>query len=360
MSGVGFILLSLTHSYIYFLLVFVGLLSVAYRAGYNNASIPAVTRWFRRKRSLAISIVLSGQGIGGALITPLVGLMVFEFGWHASALISGVVILAVVPPLALLVRTSPESMGMLPDGLPSDEQQPLPITRHPQTGKERPVGFSGMTAETSADRLYSATDFAVKEAMRTPSYWLFVVTVGLWISVHTGIQWHFVPLMVWSGVGATTAAFFVGVVSFSLLVFNLCAGWMGDKLSKRRICALSSFAGTLALVALMGSGGHLWQLAIFSILLAISQATLPLNWAILGDFFGPSSYAILRGWLQIPMQLMSMMTPVWLGWVFDRTGSYFWALVPLAAIFSLTSLLYWILPRPERPQRLSDTRELGS
>ena len=114
-SGLGFILLSFTQSYLYFLLVFVGL-AMASRLGYNIASIPTVTRWFHRKRSLAISIVSTGQGSGGALIIPIVGLMVFNFGWRPTAFISGVVLLAVVVPLSLLIRPSPESMGLMPDG----------------------------------------------------------------------------------------------------------------------------------------------------------------------------------------------------------------------------------------------------
>ena len=42
MSGLGFILLSQTTNLIYFTLVFVGFLSVGFRSGYNNATIPAV------------------------------------------------------------------------------------------------------------------------------------------------------------------------------------------------------------------------------------------------------------------------------------------------------------------------------
>ena len=43
-SGLGFILLSFAHSYLYFMLVFVGLMSVGFRAGYNNATLPAVNQ----------------------------------------------------------------------------------------------------------------------------------------------------------------------------------------------------------------------------------------------------------------------------------------------------------------------------
>ncbi|GIT69015.1 MAG: hypothetical protein Ct9H300mP27_01190 [Chloroflexota bacterium] len=52
LSGLGFILLAFVRNYTFFLLVFVGLMSVGFRSGYNNASVTAVTRWFRRKSAL--------------------------------------------------------------------------------------------------------------------------------------------------------------------------------------------------------------------------------------------------------------------------------------------------------------------
>ena len=103
LSGLGFILLSFTHSYWYFMLIFIGLMSVGFRAGYNNATIPAVNRWFQRKKSLAMSLASTGRGLGGTVITPLVALMVFSFGWRTAALVSGIGIIAVVVPLATLV-----------------------------------------------------------------------------------------------------------------------------------------------------------------------------------------------------------------------------------------------------------------
>jgi len=47
-----------------------------------------------------------------------------------------------------------------------------------------------------------------------------------------------------------------------------------------------------------------------------------------------------------------MSTPVWMGWIFDHTGSYYWSLVPLAVIYGLSACTYWTLPQPTRPARL--------
>ena len=57
LAGGGFVLLSFTHSYLTFLLVFMGLLSLGFQAGFNHATMAAVNHWFLRKRGVAMSIV---------------------------------------------------------------------------------------------------------------------------------------------------------------------------------------------------------------------------------------------------------------------------------------------------------------
>jgi hypothetical protein len=47
-----------------------------------------------------------------------------------------------------------------------------------------------------------------------------------------------------------------------------------------------------------------------------------------------------------------MATPVYAGWVFDRTESYTWALAPLVLLYGAATLLFWVLPKPKVPERL--------
>src|ERR671925_1825248 len=96
-AGLGFVLLSYTHSYLSFLLVFIGLLSFGFQAGFNQASMAAVNHWFLKRRGLAMAIVQTGQAIGGVVIFPLVALAILKLGWRHAAFLSGVVVLMLVP-----------------------------------------------------------------------------------------------------------------------------------------------------------------------------------------------------------------------------------------------------------------------
>ena len=362
-SGLGFLLLAFVHSYTIFLLVFVGLMSVGFRSGYNNASVTAVNRWFRRKRGLAMSIVSVGNGLGGSfafLIAPLV----ITFGWRPVVFASGAIIIALICPLSLLLRDSPERMGLLPDGDRPEPQSPaletVPGGANP-AATPRPVASPDRTgAGTGSRRPPRELDFTVKEAMRTPTYWMIVLAVGLRNTVHSGLSFLLVPVMVWflSGndrsddANLVIAAAFVTVLSLSSLIFNPSMGWLGDKVSKQKLSAFCMLSGALAILTLVNHSGHLWQLVVFAVLMSFTESANPLAWAIIGDYFGRRSFATLRGWQHLPDQLMSMSTPVWMGVIFDRTGSYYWALLPLAALYLLATIFYWTIPRPGIPARL--------
>ena len=348
-SGLGFILLGLTSNYIYFLLVFVGLLSLGFRAGYNNALMPAINQWFRRHRALAMAVAGMGSPLGGILIAPMMGLLVYEIGWRNAAFISGAAILAVVMPLALFVYRSPEEKGLLPDGAKPRAVPPAPAQGSQATA--RAASFRPPPGDP---------DFTAREAMKTPAFWLLVWAVGLRNTVHSGMQFLLAPVIVWFLMGSgrpeddsvRLSALLVGLLSLSSLIMNPIVGWLGDNWSKQRLSAVAMVGGALSLAVLLNQSGALWQACLFVVLLAVSETANPLAWAIMGDFFGRRSYATLRGWQHLPDQMMSMSTPVWMGFIYDSTGSYYWALLPLVVIYAFAAVSYWLIPRPKPPVRV--------
>ena len=189
---------------------------------------------------------------------------------------------------------------------------------------------------------------------------MIVLAVGLRNTVHSGMSFLLAPVMVWflsasdrsDERNLVIAAVFVTILSLSTFIFNPSVGWLGDKVSKQKLSACCMFSGALALLTLVNQSGHLWQLAVFAVLMSFTESANPLAWAIMGDYFGRRSFATLRGWQHLPDQLMSMSTPVWMGIIFDRTESYYWALLPLAAIYIRATLSYWAIPRPGIPARL--------
>jgi MFS family permease len=195
--------------------------------------------------------------------------------------------------------------------------------------------------------------------MWTSSYWLLVLAVGLRNTVHSGLSFLLVPVLVWflqgSGRSETDslaiAIPLVGALSLATMVFNPLVGWLGDSWSKLKLSAVTMVAGVLSVLLLMDQSGRVWQATLFVILLSFSESSNPLAWAILGDFFGRRSFATLRGWQHLPDQFMSAATPWWMGLIFDYQGSYVWALVPLVVLYGLSAIIFLIVPVPTPPVR---------
>jgi MFS family permease len=330
LAGLGFVLLAFTHSYVSFLLVFMGLLSLGFQTGFNHATMAAVNYWFYKKRGLAMAIVQTGQAIGGVVIFPLVALAVLKLGWRQAAFLSGVAVLLLVP-LALRIRRSPESMGLLPDG---ERNTPLP----PSAVTIRPTYLSGDTEE-----------FTATEALRTSAFWSMAAFHGLRNLPYSGVTVHLVPLLVWKGFDQPTAAFLVGLMAFCTIIVRPLTGWLGDQWSKQKIGALGVILGSIGLLVLTYSHGAFWHMVAFVVLFSFGDGINSVTWALVGDFFGRKQFATIRGWIGMLQSLASMPAAVFTGWVYDQTQSYTAALIPFIVLYSLAAL---VLLRTSPPIRL--------
>ena len=99
----GFLVLSLINDYLTFLLAFLGMVALGFSGGFDQAILGSPTRWFIRQRSRAMSLVLIGPSLGGALVAPIIGLLVINVGWRSTALISGLAIYALLIPASIIV-----------------------------------------------------------------------------------------------------------------------------------------------------------------------------------------------------------------------------------------------------------------
>ncbi len=115
-TGVGFLLLQMVGSPGSLYVVF-GFAALGFNIGYVHATSAAVAKWFIRKRGRAMATSTMGSGLAAFLLVPLVALVNESLGWREAWFFMGVlaVVISVLP--ALLIRTQPEDIGLLPDGM---------------------------------------------------------------------------------------------------------------------------------------------------------------------------------------------------------------------------------------------------
>jgi len=328
LSGLGYITLSQVSSYYTFLLVYLGIISLSFGAGFMHSPMSLANTWFIRRRSMAMGLISASIGLGGALITPLLAIVVHTWGWRTAAVASGLSFLVVGIPLASTVRRSPESMGLLPDG-------------------DRPLTTSGDNRHNVPPNPAREieTDFTLSRAMGTLAFWLVVFTTTFRTAAITTVMVHFVPIMVWKGISPQRAAFLLGIMGLLAFCSNLTLGWLADSANKPRMMAGCTAIGTAGCFLLIYAQEE-WLLWFFLPLFVFLESVFPITWATVGDIFGRSNFAKIRGTMSFFYMWGGVIGPVLAGRIYDQSQSYNFMLWLLVAVLIVSALLYTLLDKP--------------
>jgi len=328
MSGVGHMLLSNVHSYFALVIIYMGVVSLSFQAGFMDAPMVIANTWFIRMRTMAMSVISASVNLGGFLLTPLLAAAIEYWGWRRAAFGNGVIFLAVGLPLALLVRRSPESMGLRPDG-------DMPALA--ETTERRPQPESA----------HNETHFTLAEAMRTSPFWFLTIATTLRVVALTAVSVHYVPIMVWKGFSQTEAAFLLGAQAFLGFPTTLLFGWLGDRFDKPKLMAVSILLSVLSLFFLI-FGKKEWQIWMFLPLFTMVESTFPVNWSTVGEFFGRPNFAKIRGSMVFVHAWGAVAGPVVAGAIYDRTQSYSYLLWGLVVILFIVACLYAMVVKPSK------------
>ncbi len=325
LTGLGYVCLGWVNSYTTFLIVYLGIISLSFTPGFVHAPMAVGNTWFIRYRARAMTVISSAVPIGGTLLTPLLALAVQKWGWRWGAILGGLAFLIVGIPLGLGVRSSPESMGLLPDGAAE--------TKNDEAASERASGAA------------IKEDPTLRQAMKTWIFWLFVVGMTVRVGAYSTISVHFVPIMVWKGMSQESAALLLA--SFAL--FNWAAhypiGWFADAMNRPKLLALCMLVAAVSMLLLVLGEGT-WPLWAFTIGFTAIDASFPIVWATIGDFFGRKYFATIRGTMSFFYTWGSVLGPVMAGAAYDRSQSYVATLYGLVAILLLGAALTAMTIRP--------------
>jgi MFS family permease len=195
---------------------------------------------------------------------------------------------------------------------------------------------------------YYEVNFTVREALRTLNFWLLMISISLRLLVTVALNTHFVPILVWKGMSEVAGAFLVSVSAFTCILASLALGWLGDRWSKAFLSSLCLIPTMVAMLGMAFSQDTAF-IYFFPVAFAITMGTAPLNWALIGDFFGRRTYGTLRGIMGVGYGTATFFSPIYAGWIFDRTESYTLVLITFSIIILVTAALFAILRHPSPP-----------
>lgn len=326
----GFLLLSRVDS---LWSLYLAMMVLALGSSVASMIAPSVTavNWFRRRRALVLSLLVTGMALGGPLQTIVVPVME-SMGWRAFSVVSAVLVLAIGLPLVWLVRWRPEAYGLLPDGDP-------PGTVVTTTGKTEVADAS------AADQ-----GFSIGQALRTRAFWFLSLGHASALLVVSAVQVHMVAHINLSlGYSLSTAAFITALQTACMVGGTLLGGWAGDRFSKRGIIVLAML-GHMVAMGLVVMFTAFWALLAFAVIHGTAWGSRgPLINALRADYFGRASFGKVMGFSSMIIGVGTMAGPMFAGVVYDLTDSYRLAFAVTGLLSGLASLFFVFSPRPPEP-----------
>lgn len=259
-------------------------------------------KWFTKKAGLAGCILTAAFWIGSGTLSPLLTGMGNDLGWREACLIYGLGVSITIVILALLVvRDTPESIGLLPDGATASTQ----------------AASAGNTAQEIS--------WNTAEALRTRSFWLILVGYALVGIPGQGLLGHLILWGVKLGWPKATAGVFLSAFTLTLAFTSIPGGWLADRLGKKQVLIISyglaAILSILCWVFARSAGSLMVLMAVFGTVYGISAG--PGLWsAYVGDVFGRASVGRLFGIMTLGYGLVGGSGPLLWGWVYDVTGRY--------------------------------------
>ena len=267
-----------------------------------------VTRWFSRRRSVALSVASTGLSAGGVVLTPLVADLIGRYGLSTVTPYLGLgLVLGVIPVTALLLRPSPEAMGLLPDGDPA-----------PPPGS--PAAFLGTLAS---------------EALRTRFF--VAVTAGhlLAMLAQVGGIAHLFNLVA-ERADPDLAKLALSLLAVSSLVGRLAGGWFVARTSMRGFALVLMVAQAASLVALAGTDSRAALLALTVAFGLTVGNLLMLHPLLLAERFGVRDYGRIYSRSQLVATMGVAVGPAAIGGLHDLVDGYGLAFT-LAGVASLVA-----------------------
>ncbi|MBS0466309.1 MAG: MFS transporter [Proteobacteria bacterium] len=308
------------------LLSFGVLMSVG--AGFTSpvALTPLISRWFQRRRGMALFFLSTGSMAGIAIMTPALGLVLQHASWQATLLGFAALFTVITVPTALWV---------VRDQAPPDGDAPLP--------------GAGPAANPV---LPPCAHYRLTEAMRTSTF--IKITMGLFacgFSMNL-LGTHGMPMLMDHGFDATTSALGIGLIGLVAIPGTILLGRLADRVPRRKLLAAIYGVRGLGFIGLLLAGSTL-ELYGTSVIGGLAWAgSIALSSAILADVYGVRLVGVLYGWSYLAHQVGAMISS-WLGgWGYEHLGTHWVAFGMAAALLMVASGVALLLPGRPAPATL--------
>ena len=283
-----------------------------------------LSRWFVRRRGLAIGIAALGTQFGGFLYPPIFAAVMESYDWRIALGGLGVIILIVLPLFIwLLIVDRPEQKGLHTDG---DSAPAAPPTNH---------------TATPADKLSLLQLFAQR------NFLLVVCVVGSAVAANTVLLANLALFATDLGEQAVRGAYLVSLVALLGIFFSPLVGWLSDSINIKIVTML--ITASLAISCLIFSVADSYTtLLIAAFFMGVGGGgVFPLWASLVGKLYTTRIYGQVMGATTLVIALLTAIGPPLGGWIHDTTSSYRLLFLILLVLLGAMTLLTTLIRVPE-------------
>ncbi|MGH7111654.1 MAG: MFS transporter [Stellaceae bacterium] len=271
-------------------------------AALNPPLIVYITRWFDRRRGIAVALISSGRYVAGVVWPWVFERGIAEFGWQATMLGYAAVVALAVVPMAFLLRPLP----------PAARPSPAPARRHRH--RARVVGLKANQAQ------------------------LLLCTASFLCCVPMAIPFaHLVAFCSDLGIAPAQGAAMLSVLLGGALISRPFWGWLTDRIGGLRTIFVGSALEGLAMIAFTLTRSEAGLFVVSAAFGLGFSGLIPAYVLAIRELF-PATEASWRIPTELFASMCGMAFGTWFaGAVYDRLGFYAPAFAA-GALFNLANL----------------------
>jgi len=268
-------------------------------------------RWFRTHRGLVLGAFGAATSTGQLIFIPAMATLTVNIGWRAAIELLVVVSVAILVPVAVFMRDTPEAVGL--------------------------KAFGEQLVLSDAERDEDTRSTPLKAAVRTGDFWLLAGSFFICGYTTNGlVGTHLIPHAIEHGFTEVTAASAVGVMGAMNIVGTLGSGWLSDRYDNRKLLAAyySFRALSLSLLPLVFDVQGLY---VFSIVYGLDWiATVPPTANLVARIYGRASLGTIYGWVFFSHMVGAAIAAYAAGYLHTILGDYHLMFIS-AALFGIVA-----------------------
>jgi MFS family permease len=285
-----------------------------------------VSRWFRRRRGIAIGFTFAGTGLGTLILIPGTEYLIGVAGWRMAYVSLSGLALAMVPIVVVFLRSEPADIGLYPDGQAT-----------PQASLQ--------SSEASS------AEWTMAAALHTPAFWLVIVASLGAIGPLRMLTVHQLAVATAAGFDRLYAASLIGLSGAITAVSFVVFGALSDRIGRRIAYAIGSLCMLAAILILAGlhtADRSIW-LILYAIMVGLGEGSRSsLVTAVTSDLFPGNALGAINGAVGSAFGAGAAVMPWLAGKLYDLSGSYRLAFAIAAVAVLISAMALWLAPGSKR------------